>query len=69
MSSVEAEDAVPVMTTHTFVPKSELFDWLRGSVRRRENTALKIVTETPQDAAHRSSTSSSVRDRAQHTRT
>ena len=37
------------MTTPTFVPKSELFDWLRGSVRRRENVALKIVTDPRRD--------------------
>ena len=32
------------MTTQDFIPKSELFDWLRQSVRRRENVILKIVT-------------------------
>ena len=33
------------MSTRSFVSKSELFDWLRSSVRRRENVALRIVTD------------------------
>ena len=37
------------MTTQGFIPKSELFDWLRQSVRRRENVALKIVTDPRRD--------------------
>ena len=37
------------MTTQGFIPKSELFDWLRHSVRRRENVALKIVTAPQRD--------------------
>ena len=37
------------MSPRSFVPKSELFDWLRGSVRRRENVALKIVTDPQRD--------------------
>ena len=37
------------MTTQGFIPKSELFDWLRRSVRRRENVALKIVTDPQRD--------------------
>ena len=37
------------MTTQRFTPKSELFDWLRSSVRRRENVALKIVTDPQRD--------------------
>ena len=37
------------MTTQTFIPKSELFDWLRESVRRRENVVLKIVTDPQRD--------------------
>ena len=39
----------PPMTTQGFIPKSELFDWLRRSVRRRENVALKIVTAPLRD--------------------
>ena len=37
------------MTTRGFIPRYELFDWLRGSVRRRENVALKIVTDPQRD--------------------
>ena len=37
------------MSPRSFVPKSELFDWLRGSVRRRESVALKIVTDPQRD--------------------
>lgn len=37
------------MSTRSFVPKSELFDWIRSSVRRRENVALRIVTEPQRD--------------------
>ena len=37
------------MTTRGFIPKSELFDWLRQSVRRRENVALKVVTAPQRD--------------------
>lgn len=37
------------MTTKSFVPRSELIDWLRGSVRRRENVVLKIITEPQQE--------------------
>ena len=37
------------MTTQTFIPQSELFDWLRGAVRRRENVALKVVTSPQRD--------------------
>ena len=37
------------MSTRAFVPKSELLDWLRGSVRRRENVALRIVTDPRRD--------------------
>ena len=33
------------MTTQGFIPKSELLDWLRRSVWRRENVVLKIVTD------------------------
>ena len=32
------------MNTQAFIPALELFDWLRGAVRRRENVALRIVT-------------------------
>ena len=37
------------MVTQAFVPKSELLEWLRQSVRRRENVALKIVTAPQRD--------------------
>ena len=37
------------MTTQGFIPKFELFDWLRQSVRRRENVALRIVTDPERD--------------------
>ncbi|MDD9980170.1 MAG: hypothetical protein OXU81_02235 [Gammaproteobacteria bacterium] len=37
------------MSTRSFVPKSELFDLLRGCVRRRENVVLKIVTDPQRD--------------------
>ena len=37
------------MATQGFIPKSELLDWLRQSVRRRENVALKIVTDPQRD--------------------
>lgn len=37
------------MATQGFIPKSELFDWLRQSVRRRENVALKIITDPQRD--------------------
>ena len=37
------------MATQDYIPKSELFDWLRQSVRRRENVALKILTDPQQD--------------------
>ena len=37
------------MSTRSFVSKSELFDWLRSSVRRRENVALRIVTDPQRD--------------------
>ena len=38
------------MTTRAFVDKAELFDWLRGCVRRRENVILKVVTDLQKDA-------------------
>ena len=37
------------MATQGYIPKSELFDWLRQSVRRRENVALKILTDPQRD--------------------
>lgn len=37
------------MSTRSFVSRSELFDWLRSSVRRRENVALRIVTDPQRD--------------------
>ena len=37
------------MATQGYIPKSELLDWLRQSVRRRENVALKIVTHPQRD--------------------
>ena len=33
------------MTTKSFIPKSELLAWLRGSVRRRESVVLKVVAD------------------------
>ena len=39
----------PPMATQGFISKSELFDWLRQSVRRRENVVLKIVTNPERD--------------------
>lgn len=33
------------MATQGFIPKSELFEWLRESVRRRESVTLKILTD------------------------
>ena len=33
------------MTTKRFIPKSELLDWLRGSVRRRESVVLKVIAD------------------------
>ena len=37
------------VSTQDLIPKSELFEWLRQSVRRRENVALKIVTSPQRD--------------------
>ena len=36
------------MITQAFVPKSELFDWLRGAVLRHDSVALEIVTDSQQ---------------------
>ena len=33
------------MTTRSFIPKSELLEWLRGSVRRRESVVLKVIAD------------------------
>ena len=33
------------MTTKSFIPKSELLDWLRGSVKRRESVVLKVIAD------------------------
>ena len=37
------------MVTQTFIRKSELIDWLRQAVRRRENVAVKVFTHPGQD--------------------
>ena len=33
------------MTTKSFIPKSELLDWLRASVMRRESVVLKVIAD------------------------
>ena len=35
----------PPVTTRSFIPKSELLGWLRGSVRRRESVVLKVIAD------------------------
>ena len=37
------------MVTQAFIPKSELVDWLRQAVRRRENVAVTIFTHPQRD--------------------